>query len=65
MACLITTTKGLMDPEELEMREGVFEDDNERTAWVEYWDEGELVHRSVHVQVKKWPELGELLAQQF
>ena len=29
------------------------ENDNEYTTWVEYWHEGELVHRSVHVTLKK------------
>ena len=42
-----------MDDSLLEKKEGVFEDDNEYTTWVEYWLEGELVHRSVHVHLKK------------
>lgn len=50
---MITTTKGLMDESELEKREGVVDNDNEFTTWVEYWHDGELVHRSVHVQLKK------------
>jgi hypothetical protein len=50
---MITTTKGLMDESLLEKREGVVENDNEFTTWVEYWHEGELVHRSAHVQLKK------------
>lgn len=50
---MITTTKGLMDETLLDKREGVFEDDNERTTWVEYWLDGELVHRSAHVHLKK------------
>ena len=49
----ITTTKGLMDEELLEKREGLIDDENERTSWVEYWLDGELVHRSVHVHLKK------------
>lgn len=65
MRHLITTTKGLMDPEDLEKREGVYEDDNERTAWVEYYDDGELVHRSAHVHAKRWPELGGILSAAF
>jgi hypothetical protein len=52
MAELITTTKGLMDPDELEKREGGHENDNEICSWVEYWDEGELVHRSVNMHLK-------------
>lgn len=50
---MITTTKGLMDESLLEKREGTVENDNEFTTWVEYWHEGELVHRSAHVQLKK------------
>ena len=45
---MITTTKGMMDEALLEKREGQTENDNETTSWVEYWDGGELVHRSVH-----------------
>jgi hypothetical protein len=47
------TTKGDMDNSLLEMREGSLDNDNETTTWVEYWLEGELVHRSVHVQLKR------------
>jgi len=50
---MINTTKGPLPESALEKREGVFEDDNERTAWVEYWQGEELVHRSVHVHLKK------------
>ena len=37
--------------------EGLFEDDNERTTWVEYrWPGSDvIVHRSVHVTMKHWP----------
>jgi cation transport regulator ChaC len=52
---LVTTTKGEMDESLLEKREGTFEDDNELTTWVEYWLDGELVHRSAHVTLKKMP----------
>jgi hypothetical protein len=44
-----------MDDSLLEHREGTFEDDNELTTWVEYWKDDELVHRSVHVTLKKSP----------
>ena len=50
---MITTTKGLMPEEQLEKREGVIDNDNESTTWVEYWHEGELVHRSAHVTLKR------------
>ncbi len=49
----VTTTKGDMDVELLEKREGQSENDDEIVKWVEYWLAGELVHRSVHVHLKK------------
>ena len=52
---LITTTKGDMDEALLEKKEGFVDNENEYTTWIEYWHEGELVHRSVHVQLKKLP----------
>ena len=45
---LVTTTKGEMDETLLEKKEGSIDNDNECTTWVEYWLEGELVHRSAH-----------------
>jgi hypothetical protein len=50
---LVTTTKGDMDDSLLEKKEGFVDNDDEYTTWVEYWLDGELVHRSVHVQLKK------------
>ena len=50
---LVMTTKGEMDDSLLEKREGVVDNDNENTTWVEYWLDGELVHRSAHVTLKK------------
>jgi hypothetical protein len=50
---LVNTTKGEMDESLLEKKEGSVDNDNEITTWVEYWLEGELVHRSVHVTLKK------------
>jgi hypothetical protein len=52
---LVNTTKGEMDDSLLEKREGVVDNENELTTWVEYWLEGELVHRSAHVALKKMP----------
>lgn len=52
---LITTTKGEMDESLLEKKEGIVDNENELTTWVEYWLEGELVHRSAHVTLKKMP----------
>jgi len=50
---LITTTKGDMDESLLEKREGTIDNENETTNWVEYWLAEELVHRSVHVKLKR------------
>ena len=54
---MITTTKGMMDETLLDKREGEVNNDHEHTHWVEYWLEGELVHRSVHVHLKESPAL--------
>ena len=55
---MINTTKGMMDSALLEKKEGVLDNENEHTTWVEYWDKKDLVHRSVHVTLKKnvWAE---------
>lgn len=50
---MITTTKGEMDESLLRKRKGSTEDDNEIVSWVEYWLDDELVHRSVHVVLKR------------
>lgn len=50
---LVNTTKGEMDEALLEKKEGLIDNDDEETRWVEYWLDGELVHRSVHVHLKK------------
>ena len=52
---IVTTTKGDMDDSLLEKKEGSIDNENEYTTWVEYWLDGELVHRSVHVTLKKSP----------
>jgi hypothetical protein len=52
---IVTTTKGDMDTSLLEHRTGTVDNDNEATTWTEYWLDGELVHRSVHVTLKKMP----------
>ena len=59
---MVNTIYGEMDEALLEKKEGVFEDDNELTTWVEYWKDSELVHRSAHVTLKKTPSFagGEL-----
>jgi len=50
---MVTTTKGEMDESLLEKREGSVDNDTETTSWVEYWHEGELVHRSVSMVLKR------------
>ena len=50
---IVTTTKGEMDDSLLEYRSGEVDNDNEFTKWTEYWLDGELVHRSAHVTLKK------------
>ena len=55
---IVTTTKGEMDDSLLEQRTGEFEDDNEYTTWTEYWLDGELVHRSAHVTLKRALPIG-------
>lgn len=54
---IVTTTKGDMDESLLEKREGSVDNNVEYTNWVEYWLDGELVHRSVHVSLKTSPAL--------
>lgn len=51
----VSTTRGDMDESLLEKREGSIDNDNEYTTWVEYWLDGEMVHRSAHVTLKQMP----------
>lgn len=62
---VITTTKGDMDEALLEKKEGTIDNENETTNWVEYWLDGELVHRSVHMTLKKFTLTGEAVAASF
>jgi hypothetical protein len=50
---IVTTTKGDMDDSLLDKREGSLDNSNESTNWVEYWHDGELVHRSVNMVLKQ------------
>ena len=50
---IITTTHGDMDESLLEKKTGSVDNENEYTTWTEYYLNGELVHRSVHVMLKK------------
>jgi hypothetical protein len=60
-----TTTKGDMDTSLLEHRSGEVDNENEFTTWTEYWLEGELVHRSIHVTLKKSPTFASAEAASF
>lgn len=50
---IVKTTKGDMDESLLEKKTGVIDNDNEHTTWIEYRFNGETVHRSAHVILKK------------
>ena len=54
---LVLTTKGYMDENLLEKREGSVDNENEFTRWIEFWLDGELVHRSAHVALKQAPSI--------
>ena len=62
---LVQTTKGEMDDSLLEKKEGVVDTENETTNWVEYWLDGELVHRSVDMVLKKYDVSGVPVAASF
>ena len=62
---LITTTKGEMDDSLLEKKEGGIDNENENTKWVEYWLDGELVHRSVDMVLKRATVAGFPVAATF
>jgi hypothetical protein len=62
---IISTTKGEMDGSLLEKKEGVVDTENETTTWVEYWLDGELVHRSVDMVLKKYDVSGLPVAASF
>jgi len=62
---IVNTTKGEMDDSLLEHRSGTVDDENELTTWVEYWLDGELVHRSAHVTLKKVPNFAGAEAATF
>lgn len=47
---------GEMDEAVLVKRETHDENENEAVDAVEYYFQGELVHRSANVQLKRWPE---------
>lgn len=55
----VNTIHGEMEESLLEKREGLVDDENERTTWTEYWLDGEMVHRSAHVTLKQVVGFGE------
>jgi len=59
--CLIDGECIEVEEDALERRTGIDETPNETANWVEYWKDGTLVHRSVHVDLKVG--LGSLLDQ--
>ena len=50
---MIATIHGDMEEELLEKRVGTEETDAEVISWTEYWYNDELVHRSVHMNLKQ------------
>lgn len=59
MSDIVFTTDGWQWEHFLEKREGVaLDNDHEFTTFVEYWRNGNLVHRSVHVTLKQGLDLG-------
>lgn len=56
MGKMVNTIHGPMNTDLLEKKEGSVDNKDEYTTWVEYWLKGELVHRSVHVTLKKMPK---------
>ncbi len=54
---MITTTKGPMDEALLTKKTGVIDNEVEKTLWIEYWLKDELVHRSVHIELKHGVEV--------
>ena len=49
---MIETKYGMMDEALLEKREGTFDNPNDFGTFVEYWKDGELVHRSATTNIK-------------
>lgn len=53
---LITTTRGLTKACDLVRTTEEYEDDNELTYRIRYYFKGVMVHKSVHIQLKKGVE---------
>lgn len=58
---MINTTHGPMSEADLEMKFGREELPDHYEEWVEYWHNGECVHRSIHLKYKY--TLQELMAR--
>lgn len=50
---IVTTIHGEMDDSQLEHRSGIDNVPEGEAHWTEYWLNGELVHRSVHLFIKE------------
>jgi hypothetical protein len=62
---LITTIHGEMDDSLLDKKEGEIDNENENIKWVEYWLNGECVHRSVDMVLKRATVAGFPVAATF
>lgn len=62
---MIQTTKGPMEEHLLEKKTGTIDSENETINWIEYWLDGELVHRSVDMVLKKYTVSGLPVAASF
>jgi hypothetical protein len=51
----VTTSQGKLAVEGLLRRVGMHDDENEHIDWVEYYLDGEMIHRSAHATLKKFP----------
>lgn len=55
---MVSTIYGELDELLLEKRSGSEEDDDKVLQWLEYWKDGELVHRSIDVKLKRGLDVG-------
>lgn len=55
---LINTTRGPKLEADMLRKDGVVDNENEHTQWVEFWQAGELIHRSVDIVLKQLPPAG-------
>jgi hypothetical protein len=62
---MVNTIHGEMDESLLEKRTGEDDNEHENIKWVEYWLDGELVHRSVDMVLKQATVAGFPVAATF